>query len=67
MIIDTLLKKTIETFIIKTRKKKERIITLIPLLNLFFNLIKFKSIKVRIIIMKNLKETNLIDLIKSKN
>ena len=67
MIINILLKKTIETLIIKTRKKEERTMTLIPLLNLLFNLIKSKSVKVRIIIVENLKETNLTDLIKNES
>ena len=67
MIINTLLKKIVETFIIKARKKKERTITLILPLNLPFNLIKFKSVKVYIIIIKNSKKTDLTDLIKNEN
>ena len=67
MIINALLKKTIEIFIIKTRKKKECIMILIPLLNLLFNLIKFKGIKIYIIIIKSLKRANLINLIKSES
>ena len=63
---NALLKKTIKIFIIKVRKKKKRTITLIPPLNLPFNPIEFKSIRIHIIIIKNLKETNLIDLIKSE-
>jgi len=45
VVINVLLKKTIEIFIIKVYKKEERIITLIPLLSLLFNPIKFKGIK----------------------
>ena len=67
MVINVLLKKTVKTLIIKTHEKKERTITLISLLNLFFNSIKFKSIKIHIIIIKNLKRMNLIDLIKSES
>ena len=67
MIINVLLKKIIETLIIKTYEKKERIIALILFINLFFNFIKFKSVRVRIIIMEHLKGANLIDLIKSEN
>ena len=67
MVIDALLKKTVKILIIKTCEKKKRIIVLILLLNLFFNPIKFKGVKVHIIIVKHLKGTDLIDLIKSEN
>ena len=55
MIINALLKKTIKTPTIKAYKKKHTI-TLIPLLNLPFNPIKFKSVKIYIIIIKNPKK-----------
>ena len=67
MITDALLKKTVEIFTIKTRKKKKRIMVLILLLNLPFNFIEFKSVRVYIIIMKSLKGADLIDLIKSES
>ena len=67
MITDALLKKIIETFTIKTRKKKERTIVLILPLNLPFNPIKSKGIRIRIIIVEHLKETDLTDLIRSEN
>jgi len=67
VIIDVLLKKTVEIFIIKTREKKERTIVLISFLSLPFNFIKFKSVRVYIIIVKHLKEADLIDLIKSES
>jgi len=67
VITNVLLKKTIETPIIKTREKKERTITLIPPLNLSFNPIKFKSIRIHIIIVKHPKGADLADLIKSEN
>jgi len=67
VITDALLKKIIETFTIKTRKKKERTIVLILPLNLPFNPIKSKGIRIRIIIVEHLKETDLTDLIRSEN
>ena len=67
MVINVLLKKIVKTSIIKACEKEEYIITLISPLNLPFNFIKFKSVKVRIIIIENLKKVNLINLIKSEN
>ena len=67
MIADVLLKKTVKILIIKVCEKEERMMALIPLISLFFNLIKFKSVRVRMIIVKHLKGANLIDLIKSES
>ena len=67
MVINALLKKIVKTLTIKVCEKKERTMVLISFLSLPFNLIKFKGVRVCIMIIKSSRKADLINLIKSES